>query len=221
MKVRVRKKLLFLSIIITFFMMVNLALLTTLQSENKTLQTVLIDFRNVSRDLYELHRSMLNMTNADHTFIITGDISFLKQFMQSSKDFKANIYSLKQSVISLPLAYKMLEEIEVIFLRWLDISYPDLNDDQKTLASATQIREALNESVRIKAIAEMTILLVQIKERWYAHVVEVVAKVNSKAWLIEVRSIAMTLGAVIFLIVFSFWISSGLVVGHRKLLHNG
>ncbi|NCT56149.1 MAG: hypothetical protein GW760_00295 [Legionella sp.] len=216
MKVRVRKKLLFLSIIITFFMMVNLALLTTLQSENKTLQTVLIDFRNVSRDLYELHRSMLNMTNADHTFIITGDISFLKQFMQSSKDFKANIYSLKQSVISLPLAYKMLEEIEVIFLRWLDISYPDLNDDQKTLASATQIREALNESVRIKAIAEMTILLVQIKERWYAHVVEVVAKVNSKAWLIEVRSIAMTLGAVIFLIVFSFWISSGLVVRPPK-----
>jgi CHASE3 domain sensor protein len=216
MKVRVRKKLLFLSIIITFFMMVNLALLTSLQSENKTLQTVLIDFRNVSRDLYELHRSMLNMTNADHTFIITGDISFLKQFMQSSKDFKANIYSLKQSVISLPLAYKMLEEIEVIFLRWLDISYPDLNDDQKTLASATQIREALNESVRIKAIAEMTILLVQIKERWYAHVVEVVAKVNSKAWLIEVRSIAMTLGAVIFLIVFSFWISSGLVVRPPK-----
>lgn len=216
MKVRVRKKLLFLSIIIMFFMMVNLALLTTLQSENKTLQTVLIDFRNVSRDLYELHRSMLNMTNADHAFIVTGDISFLKQFMQSSKDFKANIYSLKQSVISLPLAYKMLEEIEMILLRWLDISYPDLKDHQKTLQSAAQIRQALNESVRINAIDEMTTLLVQVKDRWYAHVVEVVAKVNSKAWLIEVRSIAMTLGTLIILIVFSYWISSGLVVRPPK-----
>ncbi|MDF1826962.1 MAG: hypothetical protein P1U39_01645 [Legionellaceae bacterium] len=216
MKVRVRKKLLLLSIIITFFMVVNLALLTTLQNENKTLQTVLIDFKNVSRDLYELHRSMLNMTNADHAFIATGDISFLKQFMQSSKDFKANIYSLKQSVISLPLAYKMLEEIEVILLKWLDVSYPDLKDHQKTLESAAHIRQALNESVRIHAIEEMTALLVQVKDTWYAHVVAVVAEVNSKARLIEFRSIAMTLGTIILLIVFSFWISSGLVVRPPK-----
>lgn len=216
MKVRVRKKLLFLSIIITFFMMVNLALLTTLQDQNKTLQTVLIDFRNVSRDLYELHRSMLNMTNADHAFIATGDISFLKQFMQSSKDFKANIYSLKQSVISLPLAYKMLEEIEVILLRWLDISYPNLKDEQKTLQSAAQIRQALNESVRTNATEEMTALLVQVKDTWYAHVVVVVAKVNSKASQIQFRSIAVTLGTIILLIVFSFWISSGLVTRPPK-----
>lgn len=216
MKVRVRKKLLFLSIIITFFMMMNLMLLRTLQNENKTLQTVLIDFRNVSRDLYELHRSMLNMTNADHAFIVTGDISFLKQFIQSSKDFKANIYSLKQSVISLPLAYKMLEEIEVILLKWFDISYPDFNDTQKTLASASQIRQSLNESIRTNATKEMTVLLVQVKDTWYAHVVSVVAEVNGKASQIEYEGIAVTLGTIILLIVFSFWISSGLVMRPPK-----
>gem|GEM_PF-2418177 len=191
--------------------MVNLTLLTTLQNEKKTLQHLLIDFRNVSRDLYELHRSMLNMTNADHAFVVTGGLSFLKEFIQSSKEFKSNIYSLKQSVVSLPLAYKMLEEIEVILLGWLNTSYPDIKDVQKTLQSAAHLRQALNEGVRTKATEEMTILLVQVKDRWYAHVIAVVKQVNDKSRRIQIRSIAMALGTVLFMILFSFWVTRGLV----------
>jgi|TARA_R110002126_G_scaffold187410_1_gene336053 CHASE3 domain sensor protein len=213
MKVKVRKKLLLLSIIITFFMMVNLTLLTVLQNQNKALQNVILDFRNVSRDLYELHRSMLNMVNADQAFATTEQIPFLQQFIKSSDEFKANIYSLKQSLISLPLAYKMLEEVESIFLSWLNTSYPNIKRYQNTTsqAEASRLSQSLDESIRTEAIQHITGLVAQVKNLWYQHVVTVVNDVNAKARFIQIRSIAMAIGTVLFLILFSFWITRGLV----------
>ncbi|MDF1684662.1 MAG: hypothetical protein P1U36_08410 [Legionellaceae bacterium] len=213
MKVIIRKKILFLSVIITFFMMLNLMSLSTLQNENKKLQTVILDFRNVSRDLYELHRSMLNMVNADQAFAATAQIPFLQQFIQSSEDFKANIYSLKQSLISLPLAYKMLEEVESTFLRWLNTSYPDIKSYKHNTSQtvASNLSRSLDESIRTKAIQQITGLVAQVKNMWYEHVVTVVKNVNSKARFIQIISIGITAGIVLLLILFSFWITRGLV----------
>lgn len=219
MKVKVRKKLLFLSVIITFFMMLNLMVLSTLQNENKKLQTVILDFRNVSRDLYELHRSMLNMVNADQAFAATAQIPFLQQFIQSSEDFKANIYSLKQSLISLPLAYKILEEVESTFLRWINTSYPNIKSYQHNTsqAAATSLSRSLDESIRTKAIQQITGLVAQVKNMWYEHVVAVVKEVNSKASYIQIRVIGITVMMVLMLILFSFWITRGLVTSPKPL----
>jgi len=192
--------------------MVNLTLLTKLHDENKTLQNVILDFRNVSRDLYELHSSMLNMMNADQAFVATAKIPFLKDFIQSSEKFKSNIYSLKQSLVSLPLAYKMLEEVEVIFLKWLNTSYPNLKNYQHNISqtAASQLSQSLDENVRTQAIQQITSLVTQVKNMWYEHVVIVAKQMNDKARLIQITGIGITIGTVLLLILFSFLVVRGL-----------
>ena len=207
-----RKKVLFIPIIMLFLMMVNLTLLTKLHDENKVLQHVILDFRNVSRDLYELHKSMLNMMNADQAFVATAKIPFLKEFIQSSETFKANIYSLKQSLVSLPLAYKILEEAEITFLKWLDTSYPNIKTYQGNISQsvASNLSQSLDEGVRTKAIQQITGHVTQVKNMWYEHVVTVVKQVNSQASMIQFISISITLVTVLLLILFSLWVVRGL-----------
>lgn len=203
-----RKKVLFIPIIMLFLLMVNLTLLTKMHDENKVLQQVILDFKNVSRDLYNLHKSMLNMMNADQAFVDTAQIPFLKDFIHSSQQFKANIYSLKQSLVSLPLAYKMLEEVEIVFLKWLNTSYPNIKTYQGNISQsvASQLSQSLDESVRTQAIKEMTEHVAQVKNMWYQHVVTVVKQVNGKTSMIQFISISITLGTVLLLILFSLWV---------------
>lgn len=195
------KKLYLLPIIVTFCLIFNFALLTNLHHENKVLQNVILDFRHVSKDLYELHRSMLNMVNADQAFAATAEIPFLKQFILSSDEFKANIYSLKQSLVSLPLAYKVLEEVEFTFLRWLNTSYPDMKRYQGNVSQsvASELSQSLDESVRTKAIQQITGLVAQVKDMWYEHVIVVVEQANANAKSIQHKSIVITLGGIVFL----------------------
>lgn len=199
---------LFFPLIVIFFMVFNLTLLMNLRDENKALQDVLVDFKNVSRDLYAVHESMLNMTNADQAFIVTGEISFLKQFIQSSIAFKANIYSLKQSLISLPLAYKVLEEVEVTLLQWLNISYPEIKkyEENITPSAARQLSQSLDPRVQIKAIKQMTDGVALVKNMWYEHVIDVVKHDKGQVNIMQLTGMGILFIMILSVVLFMVWI---------------
>ena len=187
-------------------MMINMTLVSKLHDENKTLQNVILDFRHVSRDLYELHRSMLNMMNADQAFVATEKIVFLEQFIQSTEEFKKNMYSLKLSLVSLPLAYKTLEEVEVILSRWLDTSYPKIKDYQHNISqsAASHLSRSLDENIRTQAIQKITGFVSQVKDMWYEYTLTVTKQVGEQAKSTQRMSTAITIGMVFLLVLFAF-----------------
>jgi len=204
MNVTIRNKVLVFSVIIAFFMMMNLVLMNKLYDGNKTLQNVILNFKDVSAELYKLHRTMLNMINAQHGFAITKNASYSTKFVRSSEQFKVELDLLKQSFISLPLAYKLFEEVQQIHLEWFNVAYSEIEAVQKAPQSQAALNDLMKKSVDMHSPDEIKALVTQAKDMWYEYVLMMEKQVNKQSKSIQAIIQNISIGIMLLLALFYF-----------------